>query len=56
MNEEEKETYQDSFSIGTAATTGALKVYLDMVNLEVCELKLKNFFKLRKFINQIKEL
>ena len=59
MNENEikkmnKKELPDSFSIGTPATTGSLKCYIDMEDLETCEKKLKAFFKLKKFIDQLK--
>ena len=41
--------YQDSYTEKT--DYGSLKVYLDMTNLEECNEKLKNFNKIRHFVN-----
>jgi len=54
MKEKNKKELSDSWTIGTAAKDGALKVYMDMNNLEECEVKLKNFYKIKKFIEEIK--
>lgn len=45
---------QDSFTIGTAATTGALKVYFDLNDLEGTQKKLENFFKTKIFVDELK--
>jgi len=43
--------YQDSYTEKT--DYGSLKVYLDLKNLKECEEKLKNFNKVRHFVNAL---
>lgn len=51
---QENNIKQDSYTIGTAATGGALKVYFDLSNLKETEERLKNFFKAKIYIDKIK--
>ena len=50
MNED-KMIFQDSY--GEKTDKGNLKVYLDMKYLKDCELKLKNFMKVKNFIKEL---
>ena len=55
MTEENEENIkQDSFTLGTAATNGALKVYFDLSDTKEVEKKLTNFFKTKRFIDTIR--
>ena len=57
MSDEEenpKMIFQDSYTEKT--DRGNLKVYLDMTDLKACELKLKNFMKVRNFINELQKV
>ena len=48
------EEKQDSYTMGTAATGGALKVYFDLSNLKESQEKIENFFKAKIFIEKLK--
>lgn len=50
---ETKGIYQDSWTIGTPATGGSIKIYFNALNLEETEKKLKNAFKIRSFLQQL---
>ena len=50
----EQIVYQDSYTEKTL--NGTLKVYLDLNNLEECNKKLKNFIKVRTFVNNIEKV
>ena len=49
MGEEIKE-YQDSFTVGTPAKGGGLKVYFDLSNVDETQKKLENFIKTRIYL------
>ncbi len=55
MNED-KMIFQDSYTekVGQQGKH-TLKVYLNFLDLPECELKLKNFYKVKKFINELRK-
>ncbi len=49
-----KQVGQDSYT--EKCRHGTLKVYIDMSNLEDCNLKLKNFVKIKQFIEELNKV
>jgi len=50
---ERSKTMLDSYTIGTPAKDGALKVYFDIEDLKTTQKKVENLLKLRKMINSL---
>ena len=54
MSEEEESDdsglFQDSFTIGTAAKLGAIKVYFDATKIDETQKKIDNALKIRQYL------
>ena len=50
-----KRDESDSFTIGTPATCGSLKVYFNSLDIELAKEKISNLFKLKDFVECLKE-
>ena len=51
----EKMVFQDSYT-EKLNSTSTLKVYLDMNDLKDCEVKLKNFMRIKNFISELQKV